>query len=69
MKCLIQQRIKELRKENNINQKELALLCNVQQSCVSKWERGETIPDALMIIKLCEILKTSSDYLLGLKDY
>ncbi len=69
MKCLIDKRIKDLRKELNINQVELANLCGVQQSCVSKWERGETLPDAEMIIKLCEVLKSSADYLLGIKEY
>ncbi len=69
MKCLIDKRIKDLRKELNINQTELAELCGVQQSCVSKWERGETFPDAQMIIKLCEVLNASADFLLGIKDY
>ncbi len=69
MGCIIDKRIKELRKELNINQTEFALLCGVQQSCVSKWERGETLPDAEMIVKLCEVLNASADYLLGIKDY
>ncbi len=62
-------RIKELRKENKLNQQELAKLCDVKQSCVSKWERGATIPDALMIIKLCQVFKVSADYLLGITEY
>lgn len=69
MKCLIDKRIKELRKENGLSQKELAELCKVKQSCVSKWERGATFPDAEMIVTLVEILKTNADYLLGIKEY
>ncbi len=69
MKCLIDKRIKDLRKELNINQTELAELCGVQQSCVSKWERAETLPDAQMIIKLCEVFNVSADFILGIKDY
>ncbi|MBQ9734258.1 MAG: helix-turn-helix transcriptional regulator [Clostridia bacterium] len=69
MNCLISKRIREARKENNLNQSELAKLCNVKQSCVSKWERGETLPDLVMVIKLCEILRVSSDYILGIKEY
>ena len=69
MKCLISARIKELRTENKIRQEQLADLCNVKQSCVSKWERGETLPDAEMIIVLCDIFKVSADFLLGIKDY
>lgn len=69
MKCLIDKRIKELRKENNLSQKDLANLCEVKQSCVSKWERGATLPDAEMIVKLVDILKTTADFLLGIQDY
>ena len=63
------ERLKEIRKENNISQIELAELCNVQQSCVSKWERGLTLPDAEMIVVLSKVLHVSADYLLGIVDY
>lgn len=69
MKNIISKRIKELRKENGLNQKELADLCQVKQSCVSKWERGATLPDIEMVITLTKVLHTSSDYLLGIKEY
>ena len=69
MNNLISKRIKELRKENGLSQIELAHLCQVKQSCVSKWERGATLPDIEMVITLTKILHTSSDYLLGIKDY
>ena len=69
MVCLIKERIKELRIENKLNQTELAKKCNVKQSCISKWERGETLPDAEMIIILSGIFNVSADYLLCLKDY
>ena len=63
------QRLKELRTENNISQNEFAEKCNVQQSCVSKWERGVTLPDAEMIVVICKALNVSADYLLGITDY
>lgn len=66
---MLAQRIKELRKENKISQVELAELCLVKQSCVSKWERAETLPDAEMIVKLTKVFKVSADYLLGIKEY
>ncbi len=52
-----------------MNQMEFALKCNVQQSCVSKWERGATLPDAEMLCVICNVLHVSADYLLGLSDY
>lgn len=63
------ERLKEIRSENNISQYELAELCNVQQSCVSKWERGVTLPDAEMIVVICQALHVSADYLLGMTKY
>ena len=63
------ERLKEVRTENKINQIELAELCNVKQSCVSKWERGITLPDAEMIVVLCQLLHVSADYLLGIVEY
>lgn len=63
------QRLKEIRSENKMNQMEFALKCNVQQSCVSKWERGATLPDAEMLCVICNVLHVSADYLLGLSDY
>ncbi len=69
MKTKIGARIRDLRKENKMKQEKLAEICKVKQSCVSKWERGETLPDAEMIITLCETFKISADYLLGLSDY
>lgn len=69
MKNKFAERLKESRIQNNLGQIELAELCNVKQSCISKWERGVTLPDAETIFTLCEILHESADYLLGIKDY
>ena len=69
MKNKFAQRIKELRIENKLNQGKLAELCKVQQSCISKWERGETLPDIETLITIAEVLNVSTDYLLGVKDY
>ena len=62
-------RLKELRTDNKISQIEFAEMCQVKQSCVSKWERGVTLPDAEMLCVICSVLHISADYLLGLTDY
>ena len=69
MKNKFANRIKELRIENQLNQHKFAELCKVKQSCVSKWERGETLPDIETLITISEIFNISTDFLLGLKDY
>ena len=69
MEYKIGERIKELRIEKNISQRTLSELCKVKQSCVSKWERGATLPPVDIIIILSRIFEISSDYLLGITDY
>lgn len=69
MKNKIGERIKELRIEKNISQNALSELCKVKQSCVSKWERGATLPPVDIIIILSKLFEVSSDYLLGITDY
>ncbi len=69
MKCLFSERIRELRLERKLNQKTLAEKMGVKQSCISKWERGETLPDAQMIMLIVDFFNISADYLLGIKDY
>lgn len=66
---ILAKRIKELRKENKMSQKELADKCLVKQSCVSKWERGETLPDLEVLVLLAKTFSVSADYLLGISDY
>lgn len=56
--------IKELRKEKNLTQNELGEKLEVSGKAVSKWERGESLPDITIIKKLSDILGISSDELL-----
>lgn len=60
--------IKELRIEKDLQQKELAQVCNTTQDTISLWELGKRKPDADMIILLCKFFDVSADYLLGLED-
>lgn len=69
MKNKFAERLRECRIENEISQANLALICNVSQSKIGNLERGTTLPDAEMIVTICEVLHESADYLLGLKDY
>jgi len=64
----ISKRLKELRLEHDLSQEKLAKICNVKQSCVSKWERGVTYPSLDIIIILVKIYKVTSDYILGIEN-
>jgi transcriptional regulator with XRE-family HTH domain len=59
----IGERISTLRKEKDISQTELAKRLNVSRQAVSKWETGQSAPDALNLIRLAEILETDVEYL------
>ncbi len=64
----IGQRIKELRKKNDLTQERLAAYLGVTYKAVSKWECGLTTPDLSLIIPLARILQVSADELLGGKQ-
>jgi transcriptional regulator with XRE-family HTH domain len=59
------EKIKQLRKERNISQTELAKIIGVHQSHIGRYERDESTPTAYVIKKLAEVLKVSADYLLS----
>lgn len=61
-------KIKELRKECGLTQKQLAKLVHKSETAVASWEQGLSEPCVNDIRKLCEIFKVSADYLLGLEN-
>ena len=46
--------LKELRKENDLSQEQLAERLNVSSRSVSRWENGNTMPDISIIIELAD---------------
>lgn len=60
-------RLRELRKQNNLTQKQLADLIGVQNSIISFYEVGERLPSPEIIRKLAITLHVTSDYLLGIE--
>jgi transcriptional regulator with XRE-family HTH domain len=61
-------RLKNLRLENNLTQKELAEKLNMQNTAISKYELGEREPDIETINNIAEFFNVSTDYLLGRTD-
>ena len=61
-------RIKELRKEKNFSQSQLARRIGVSQKTVDYWELGTNEPKASYIVKLAELFEVSADFLLGIDD-
>lgn len=57
--------ISDLRKNKNKTQAELAQLLNVSHQAVSKWERGESLPDIGLLPLTAKLLGVSVDELLN----
>ena len=64
----IGEKIKELRKKNDLTQEKLADYLCVSYQAVSKWECGLSCPDLSLIGPLTKLLHVSADELLGLKN-
>lgn len=58
-------RVKELRKLNNISQQKLASMLNVHQTAISQWETGRTSPDIQTANTMAKLFNVTLDYLLG----
>ena len=57
-------RLRELRKKNGYTQEELGRLLGVQKAAVCKYEIGRCSIPQEVLLKLCDILGVSADYLL-----
>ncbi len=63
-KRIIANNITELRKAVPYTQAELAEKLNYSDKAVSKWERGESIPDVIVLKQIADLFGVTVDYLL-----
>lgn len=64
----IGKRIKALRRDNNYTQKQVADFLEIDQSYLSKIEKGERNLNEVTFDKLCNLYNCSASYLLGNSD-
>lgn len=62
-------RLKELRLERGLSQRELAAKVNIKQANISRWESGLVVPNVNDVWTLADFFDVSIDYLIGRKDY
>lgn len=60
----IGRRIALLRKQRGYTQEQISLTLNVTPQAVSKWEKGNALPDTPLLPLLAKVLETSIDCLL-----
>ncbi len=63
-KEIIAHNIVDLRRKNGMTQLELAEKLNYTDKAVSKWERGESIPDVAVLKTIADLFGVTVDYLL-----
>ncbi len=62
---ILSKRLKKLRKDNNLNQKDLSNIIKLPQTTYSNYERGYRIITTYKLITICKFYNTSMDYLTG----
>ena len=65
---LLGRRLRRVRKMRGLRQKQLAEQAHISSQTVGYCERGEGYPQANVLRDMAQVLKVSTDYLLGLKD-
>ncbi len=64
LRQIIANNIVELRRKSGLTQIELAEKINYSDKAVSKWERGDSLPDVAVLKQLADLFGVSVDYLL-----
>ncbi len=62
------QRIRDLREDRDLTQKQIAQMLGMSQTGYSKYETGENDIPTAVLIKLADFYQTTTDYLLGRTD-
>ena len=62
---LVGNQIAALRRQKGLTQNQLGERLGVSYQAVSKWERGETLPDTGILVNLADVLETTVDYILN----
>ena len=68
LKLVFASNLIRLRSKAGMTQAELGAMLNYSDKSVSKWERGEAIPDAWVLTRLAELFGVTVDFLLSEHD-
>lgn len=63
-KCTIAERLKILRKNNDLTQDNISKYLDIHRTTVTQYESGEIIPTTQNIIKLAKLYNVTTDYIL-----
>ena len=63
LKFIIAENIKRIRESLELTQTEFAQKLNYSDKAISKWERGESIPDIIVLKQICDFADLPLDWL------
>jgi transcriptional regulator with XRE-family HTH domain len=64
---MLGEKIKELREAHGLTQEELATALGLSRPTITKYERGDRVPDLIIATRMAEYFGVSLDYLVGRK--
>lgn len=62
------EKLKELRRINNLRQKDIAKILNISVTGYASWEQGLSEPNIENLIKLADFYNTTVDYLINREE-
>ena len=65
---VFQENLIELRKRNNLTQKEIAAALGITQPSYIRYENGTAEPTQQTLVKIADLFDVSIDFLLGRKE-
>ncbi len=63
------QRVKELRLEKGMSQKQMAEILKIKQQSYARYELDTSEPCYDMLVEIAKYFEVTTDFLLGLSDY
>ena len=68
MRLLYYPRLRDLREDHDMVQKEVAAFLGIDQRVYSNYETGKLEIPTLFVVSLARLYNTSTDYILGMTD-
>lgn len=62
------ERLKELRLEKELSQRQLSKATGISQNAITCWETSKTIPLANFVVILAKFFDVTTDYILGVTE-
>ena len=69
MEIILGKRLKELREERNLTQKQVSALLGLNSVTYLHYEKAQREPPLAVLVQMAQFFEVSVDYLLGIAEY